>query len=303
MARTEAPVIHKDRPPELMDVRVAEASRFYKWYLIHERAILGFSGVILFLLAWEYVGGYKELINPIFMSAPSRILKAGYGLFASGEIWNDLRVSGTEFIVGYVLAAVIGIPFGILAGWYKKFFYITDPFLSSLNATPRVALLPLIIIWVGIGIWSKIVIVFLGALFPILLNTLDGVKTTDERLLKAARSFGADDFQIFRTVVLPATVPFILSGGLRRGPHHRRCGCDLLRAAEPARAPVRQLAPEGGRRAVGDARRARPTRGERACHTSSCKPWTCGWSTTSRGPGAACWPWTASTSRSTTASS
>ncbi|MBI3076886.1 MAG: ABC transporter permease [Deltaproteobacteria bacterium] len=216
MARTEAPVIHKDRPPELMDVRVAEASRFYKWYLIHERAILGFSGVILFLLAWEYVGGYKELINPIFMSAPSRILKAGYGLFASGEIWNDLRVSGTEFIVGYVLAAVIGIPFGILAGWYKKFFYITDPFLSSLNATPRVALLPLIIIWVGIGIWSKIVIVFLGALFPILLNTLDGVKTTDERLLKAARSFGADDFQIFRTVVLPATVPFILSG-LRLG--------------------------------------------------------------------------------------
>lgn len=216
MARTEAPVIHKDRPPELMDVRVAEASRFYKWYLIHERAVLGFSSVVLFLAAWEYVGGYKELINPIFMSAPSRILKAGYGLFASGEIWNDLRVSGTEFIVGYVLAAVIGIPFGILAGWYKKFFYITDPFLSSLNATPRVALLPLIIIWVGIGIWSKIVIVFLGALFPILLNTLDGVKTTDERLLKAARSFGADDFQIFRTVVLPATVPFILSG-LRLG--------------------------------------------------------------------------------------
>jgi len=75
-------------------------------------------------------------------------------------------VSGIEFFVGYALSVAVGIPLGIATGWYKRFFYLLDPYISALYATPRVALLPLIIIWVGIGIWSKIVVVFLGAVFP-----------------------------------------------------------------------------------------------------------------------------------------
>jgi NitT/TauT family transport system permease protein len=85
-----------------------------------------------------------------------------------------------------------------------------------MNATPRVALLPLVIIWLGIGILSKVGIIFLGAVFPIMINTRDGVKTTPSNLLTAARSFGASEWMIFKTVVLPSTVPFILSG-LRLG--------------------------------------------------------------------------------------
>ena len=200
----------------LLDVRVAEASNLYKFYLNQEKKILGTSAVIIFLTAWELVGNTLGLINPMFMSAPSLVWKAGVQLFASGEIWNDLRVSGIEFGWGYFLSVIVGVPFGIACGWYKKMAYTFDPFINAMNATPRVALLPLVIIWLGIGILSKVGIIFLGAVFPILINARDGVKTTPYNLLTAARSFGASEWQIFRSVVLPSTVPFIITG-LRLG--------------------------------------------------------------------------------------
>jgi ABC-type nitrate/sulfonate/bicarbonate transport system permease component len=201
---------------QLLDVKVAEASSAYKFYLNNEKKILGTSAVIIFLSVWELVGNTLGLINPMFMSAPSLIFKAAIQLFASGEIYNDLYVSGLEFGWGYLLSVVVGVPFGIACGWYKKFAYIFDPFINAMNATPRVALLPLVIIWLGIGILSKVGIIFLGAVFPILINARDGVKTTPYNLLTAARSFGASEWQIFKSVVLPSTLPFILTG-LRLG--------------------------------------------------------------------------------------
>jgi len=196
----------------LLDVRVAEASTLYKFYLIQEKKILGAAAVIVFLTAWELCGNTLQLINPLFMSAPSLVFKAAFQMFASGEIFNDLYVSGIEFVVGYILSVVVAIPFGIAIGWYKRFAYVCDPFVNAMNATPRIALLPLVIIWLGIGILSKVGIIFLGAVFPLLINTRDGVKTTPHNLLTAARSFGASEWQIFRSVVLPSTVPFILTG-------------------------------------------------------------------------------------------
>jgi NitT/TauT family transport system permease protein len=200
----------------LLDVRVAEASKLYKFYLSQEKKILGAAGVTIFLIVWELVGNVFQLINPMFMSAPSLIAKAAIDLFASGEIYNDLYISGTELLGGYLLSAVVAIPFGIMVGWYKKMSYIFDPFINAMNATPRVALLPLVIIWLGIGILSKVGIIFLGAVFPILINSRDGVKTTPANLLTAAKSFGASEWMIFKAVVLPSTIPFILSG-LRQG--------------------------------------------------------------------------------------
>jgi NitT/TauT family transport system permease protein len=196
----------------LLDVRVAEASWLYKFYLNQEKKILGTAAVAVFLIIWEMIGGVFQVINPMFMSAPSMIWKAAVGLFASGEIWNDLYVSGVEFGWGYFLSVVFAIPFGIAIGWYKKMAYLFDPFVNAMNATPRVALLPLVIIWLGIGILSKVGIIFLGCVFPLLINTRDGVKTTPVNLLNAARSFGASEWQIFKSVVLPSTVPFILTG-------------------------------------------------------------------------------------------
>jgi NitT/TauT family transport system permease protein len=196
----------------LLDVRVAEASRIYKIYLANEKKILGTIAVAIFLIVWELVGNVFQWINPMFMSAPSLIFKAGYDMFRSGEIYHDLYVSGVEFLGGYFLAAAVGIPFGIMTGWYKRMSYIFDPFVNALNATPRVALLPLVIIWLGIGILSKVGIIFLGAVFSILINTRDGVKTTPVNLLNAARSFGASEWMVFKTVVVPSTIPFILTG-------------------------------------------------------------------------------------------
>jgi ABC-type nitrate/sulfonate/bicarbonate transport system permease component len=204
----------------LLDVGVAEASWLYKFYLNNERKILGTISVTFFLLLWEFMGGpvsaYNPIpalrVNPMFMSSPSYIWKAAVDLFSSGEIWNDLRVSSIEFIGGYLLSVAVAIPLGILVGWNKKCSAIFDPFINAMNATPRVALLPLVIIWLGIGILSKVGIIFLGAVVPILVNARDGVKTTPSMLLNAARSFGASEWQVFKSVVLPATLPFILSG-------------------------------------------------------------------------------------------
>ena len=200
----------------LLDVRVAEASRLFKFYLNQEKKILGTLSVTLFLVLWELVGNTFQLINPMFMSAPSLIWNAAIQMFSSGEIYNDLYVSGIELFWGYFLSAAVAVPFGISIGWYKKVAYIFDPFVNAMNATPRVALLPLVIIWLGIGVLSKVGIIFLGAVFPILINARDGVKTTPVNLLTAARSFGASEWMIFKTVVFPSTVPFILTG-LRLG--------------------------------------------------------------------------------------
>ena len=174
----------------------------------------------MFLVLWEFMGGALSIynpipvlrINPMFMSAPSLIFKAAVDMFSSGDIYNDLKISSIEVFWGYVLAVVVAIPFGIVTGWYKRASYIFDPFVNAMNATPRVALLPLVIIWLGIGILSKVGIIFLGAVFPMLINARDGVKTTPLNLINAARSFGASEWQVFKSVVFPSTVPFVLTG-------------------------------------------------------------------------------------------
>jgi len=147
----------------LLDVSVAEASRLYKFYLNQESKILGTAAVFVFLLVWELMGGalsvYNPIpflrINPMFMSAPSLIFKAAVAMFSSGDIYHDLKISSIEFFWGYVLAVVVAIPFGILTGWYKRMSYIFDPFVNAMNATPRVALLPLVIIWLVSAFFLK----------------------------------------------------------------------------------------------------------------------------------------------------
>lgn len=191
-------------------------------YAKYQHPLLSLTGIVIFFAIWEYVGK-SGLINPLFVSSPTAILRAAVEMVRGGEIWNDLYVSGTEFIIGFLLAIAVGIPFGILYGWYRTVYYIFDPFVSAFNATPRIALTPLLIIWFGIGLWSKVALVFLGAIFPLVLNSYSGIRTLDETLLRAARSFGASDWQLFRTVALPGLVPFILAG-LRVGLGHALVG-------------------------------------------------------------------------------
>lgn len=211
-----------------LDPGFAKIPRPLLFYFEHEQAVLGTFSVIVFLVLWEglshgwwadllapLIGAYAEhlKIKPLFVSSPSDIALAAYRLaFVTGELWNDLRVSGFEYLLGYLLAVATGIPLGLAAGWYRKLYYAVEPFVSALNATPQVAFLPLIIIWIGIGLWSKVVVIFLLTVVPIVLNALAGARATDARLLRVARSFGASEWRIFRNMVLPSSVPFLLTG-------------------------------------------------------------------------------------------
>ena len=206
--------------------------RRLRWYLDHERVILGATAVVVFVVFWEgftrgwwadvltpLLGASAERwrIKPIFISSPTAIAAAFYRMFlVTGEIWNDLRVSAIEYVLGFFIAIAVGIPVGLAAGWYRKFSCAVEPFLSALNATPQVAFLPLIIVWVGIGLGSKVVVIFLLTVLPIAINALASVKTIDVRLLRVARSFGSSEWKIFRNIILPSSVPFLLTG-LRLG--------------------------------------------------------------------------------------
>jgi ABC-type nitrate/sulfonate/bicarbonate transport system permease component len=188
----------------------------------HENAAIGLGSVAVFLALWEAAVRFGG-VNPLFTSSPSRIAAAAYDLFAAGTIWGDLRVSALEFFAGYGLAVAIGVPLGVLMGWYGRLNAVLDPFVSALYATPRIALLPLVMIWFGIGLMSKIAIVFLGAVFPILVNTITGVRTINPDFIKVARSFGSNDRQLFLKIALPSSVPLLLAG-LRLGLGHGLIG-------------------------------------------------------------------------------
>ena len=188
----------------------------------HEHALLGTISMLVFLSFWE-VSVDLGWVNPLFTSSPSRIVRTAIEMFADGSILVDMQVSGFEFIVGYGAAIIIGVPLGILMGWYSRVDAVLDPFVSALYATPRIALLPLVMIWFGIGLMSKVAIVFLGAIFPILVNTITGVRTVNADFVKVARSFGSNDWQMFLTVVLPSSVPLLLTG-LRLGLGHALVG-------------------------------------------------------------------------------
>lgn len=188
----------------------------------NENFLLGLGAVILFLLFWE-VSVLSGWANPLFTSSPSRIFAAGYEMFADGSIYPDLLVSAQEFVLGYGLAVIVGIPVGILMGWYTRLNAVLDPFVNALYATPRIALMPLIIIWFGVDLSAKIAIIFLSTVFPILVNTMTGVRTMERDFVKVARSFGASDGQLFLTVALPSSVPNLLTG-LRLGLGHALIG-------------------------------------------------------------------------------
>jgi NitT/TauT family transport system permease protein len=165
----------------------------------------------IFLGAWEFAAS-NQIINPLFISSPTRILRAFTRLAESGVLLNDVAVSSQEFVIGYGLALLIGVPIGMVVGWYGVASAVFAPFMVSLYATPKIALMPLMIVWLGIGLWSKVAVVFLASVFPYFINMQTAMRTLDADQLKAARSFGASEFGIFRTIALPTSVPFLISG-------------------------------------------------------------------------------------------
>jgi NitT/TauT family transport system permease protein len=184
----------------------------WQTYLVgHERLLVGSAAIIAFLLLWEAVAA-TGVVDPLFISSPSRIVAVGIELSHDDEFWRDVRVSSTEFVVGYLWAIAIGVPLGLLTGWFRRLQYMIGPLIDVLNAVPRVTFLPLLIVWFGIGLWSKFAVVFLGAVIPITIAAYSGVKTNEARYLRVARSFSASQLKIFTSIILPGTLPFIFTG-------------------------------------------------------------------------------------------
>lgn len=181
--------------------------------MIANKWVLRTLSLIVVLGAWQVVG---SSINPIFLSTPLKIAQAFAATIQSGELPMAVLVSLGVTAAGFLCALVVGVPLGLLMGRFRTFEYLVDPYVSALYVVPRIALIPLIIIWAGLGVQAQIIVVFGTTVFPILLSTYAGVKNVEARLLETAYAFGASERQLFFKVIIPASVPFIMSG-LRLG--------------------------------------------------------------------------------------
>jgi taurine transport system permease protein len=171
-------------------------------------AIWSAGSVIGVFVLWE-VAADLHWISRLFFSSPSGIIAAGIREVHLPSFWDDLRISSLEFAVGYGLALGVGVPLGVLIGSNRRVGYLLEPWIHALNSTPSLALMPLVVLWFGLGIESKFAIVFISAVVPVVVNMYVGVRTIEPRLLTVARSFGAHRLLLFRTVVLPGLLPFI----------------------------------------------------------------------------------------------
>lgn len=167
--------------------------------------------ILVFLAIWELIPKIG-LIDRAFLPPFSEVAVTFVKLLLSGELLTHTMVSLERAAIGYGLAVLVGVPLGLMMGWFKSFDKIIDPLIQLLRNVPSLALLPIFILFLGIGQQSKIAIIFWGSLWAILLNTISGVKGVEPILIKSARSMGASHSMLFRKVVLPAAVPSIFTG-------------------------------------------------------------------------------------------
>ncbi|HEV8641405.1 MAG TPA: ABC transporter permease [Methylomirabilota bacterium] len=179
-----------------------------------ERYAWATASLLLPLLVWEALPRLLPLPRGarLFFATPSEIAVALVGLLRGGELQQHFTVSALEFLIGLGLSVAVGLPLGVLLGRVRWLDDLFDPFVTALNATPRIVWLPLLMLWFGIGVWSKVMIVFLGAVFPLLVNTYEGVRNADPVLVNVVRSFGGSEWQVARMVVLPGALPYVVAG-------------------------------------------------------------------------------------------
>jgi NitT/TauT family transport system permease protein len=199
------------------EVRTAPPARSFEQ--ITARRFAGLLSILGGLALWELVSRFL-VANPLFLAAPTQIIAAIYSLARSGELWPHIWISAVEFALGYVIASILGIALGMAMAESEVARKAMQPWVSGFYATPTIALAPLFILWLGIGIWSKVMVVIFLVLFPVAINTDAGLRTTSPRLIEMLRSFGATPRQIFFKLSLPSATPFILAGlklGIGRG--------------------------------------------------------------------------------------
>ncbi|MGF9714011.1 ABC transporter permease [Paenibacillus naphthalenovorans] len=168
-------------------------------------------GITFIVAVWEIIGR-SGLISPLFLPSPTSILSAAWEMIVKGELHPNILASLYRIILGYLLGGSIGIIVGLLLGFSKWAESVGTPILFSFYPIPKIALLPLIILWLGIGELPKVTMIALGVFFPVVINTYSGVKNVDSTLIKAAVTFGSNHLNVVRKVILPGSLPVIFAG-------------------------------------------------------------------------------------------
>lgn len=166
---------------------------------------------LVFFVAWEIAG---RLTNPILFAPPTRVAESFVTLMANGELPEALAVSLQSLAVGFVLALVSGLVVGVLLGLNPTLARVVEPYIDAIYATPRVVMIPLVILWFGVGFWGRLFIIWIGGVVPIIFNTAHGVRNARKDLVEVANSFGVNKWQMVWHVILPGAVPYVM-GGLR----------------------------------------------------------------------------------------
>ena len=182
---------------------------------INERTRYGVAGVLVVLALWE-AASRTGLVKSVLISRPTDVIATGINEFSTGAIWPDLKATVSVWGIGFAISAVIGVTLGLAIGLLRRFGLIANPWLNALNVAPDLAFVPILILWFGIGLTFKLVLVMLTGTFYIAVNTLAGVRSSEARFLRVADSFGASRSRTLRTVILPGSIPYIVTG-LRQG--------------------------------------------------------------------------------------
>ncbi|TPE46508.1 ABC transporter permease [Amaricoccus solimangrovi] len=167
------------------------------------------ASIIFVLGAWEYFG---RQANPLFASYPTAIARSFVTLIENGELIAALITSLKTLVISFVLGTVIGLVLGLLVGRYRRFEASVDWIISALYSTPKVAILPLIVLWLGLGAPTKIFLVTMTVIFPILINTIAGVKNVPAQLIDVGDAFAASERDIFLKIILPSAIPYMIAG-------------------------------------------------------------------------------------------
>jgi taurine transport system permease protein len=177
----------------------------------YRKALLGGFAVIVFFAAWQAIFLIVPF-NPLFISKPSLIAVGYVDLIESGDLFHDLAVSAVPFFLGLGAAVVIGVPLGIVMGWRVRVGYALDPLMTIFYASPLVALAPLLVIFFGVGVSGKTIIVFSLAVFPFIFNACAGVRAVDRLLINVVRSLGGGEWDLYRKVLFPSVLPYVVAG-------------------------------------------------------------------------------------------
>ena len=174
------------------------------------RRLSGLIPLLLLLLCWIYFS--CRVHNDLLLPGPSRVWRAGLALWHDGRLWTDLFVSMGRVGLGFLMAVTVGLPLGLLAGRSPGFAAVSRDLLNFLRQIPPVALIPLFILWLGLGEAPKVLVIFYASFFPILLSSESGARQVDLHLIEVGRLYRLRGFAMLRTIVLPSALPSVITG-------------------------------------------------------------------------------------------